>query len=154
MREDAPVTASTSLNPRNDSRLKDMVWIPGGTFAMGSDRHYPEEAPVRSKMVAGFWMDKFPVTNTEFRKFVEDTRHRTVAERIPDAALYPGALADKLVPGSVVFKQPSRRVDLRNHYNWWTWVPGANWRHPEGPGSSLQGRESHPVVHVAYEDVE
>lgn len=154
MRDNVPAIANAPLRPGNDPALKDMVWIPGGTFAMGSDRHYPEESPVRRRTVAGFWMDKFLVTNAEFRKFVDDTEHRTVAERVPDAALYPGALADKLVPGSVVFKQPSGRVDLRNHYNWWEWVPGANWRHPEGPGSSLQGRENHPVIHVAYEDVE
>ncbi len=137
----------------NEAPGKDMVWIPGGTFTMGSERHYPEEAPLQTKTVAGFWMDQYLVTNAEFSRFVEATGHVTMAERAPDPALYPGALPHMLVPGSVVFRQPQRNVDLRNHYNWWDWVPGASWRHPEGPGSSLQGRENHPVVHVAYDDV-
>jgi formylglycine-generating enzyme required for sulfatase activity len=121
---------------------------------MGSDRHYPEEAPAHLQTVGGFWMDKYLVTNSEFSRFVAATGYLTVAERVPDAALYPGALPHLLVPGSVVFRRPSRHVDLRNHYNWWHWIPGANWRHPEGPRSSFQGREDHPVVHVAYEDVD
>lgn len=137
-----------------DPPFKNMVWIPGGTFLMGSDRHYSEEAPAHSRSVRGFWMDKYLVTNSEFAGFVEATGHITVAERVPDAVLYPGALPHMLVPGSVVFRQPLQPVDTRDHFNWWGWVPGANWRHPEGPESSLSGREDHPVVHVAYEDVE
>src|SRR5215813_2418038 len=131
-----------------------MAWIPGGTFLMGSDQHYPEESPVHKETVAGFWMDKYLVTNTDFEHFVDDTGYKTIAERVPNAAQYPGALPHMLVAGSVVFRQPDRRVDLRNHYNWWTYVPGADWRHPVGPKSSLDGLDSHPVVHVAYEDVE
>jgi len=131
-----------------------MLWIPGGSFRMGSNRHYPEEAPEHSRTVNGFWIDKYPVTNNDFRQFVESTGYITVAERVPDASLYPGATVDKLVPASVVFRQPSRAVDLRNHHNWWELVAGANWRNPEGPRSSLLGRDQHPVVHVAYEDVE
>jgi formylglycine-generating enzyme required for sulfatase activity len=131
-----------------------MLWIPGGSFRMGSNRHYPEEAPEHLRTVNGFWIDKYPVTNNDFRQFVKATDYITLAERVPDASLYPGAAGDKLVPGSVVFKQPSRPVDLRNHHNWWELVAGANWRNPEGPRSSLVGREQHPVVHVAYEDVE
>jgi sulfatase modifying factor 1 len=134
--------------------LHDMVWVPGGTFLMGSDRHYPEEAPSHSATVSGFWMDKYLVTNAAFNRFVESTGHVTMAERTPDPAMYPGALPNMLVAGSVVFRQPRRSVDIHNHYNWWHWVQGADWRHPEGPGSSLDGREDHPVVHVAYEDVE
>lgn len=140
--------------PDLDDSLKEMAWIPGGSFRMGSDKHYPEEAPVHSETVSGFWMDKYPVTNAEFNRFVQDTGYVTLAERVPDAAQYPGALPHLLVPGSIIFRQPQRAVDLRNHYNWWDWLPGANWRHPEGPKSSLAKRENHPVVHVAYEDVE
>jgi formylglycine-generating enzyme len=132
---------------------KNMVWVSGGTFLMGSNDFYPEERPVHSVFVNGFWMDEHTVTNAEFRRFVKATGHITVAERSPDPADYPGARPEMLVPSSVVFRQPPHRLDLRNHYNWWAYVPGANWRHPEGPGSTLHGRERHPVVHVAYEDV-
>jgi formylglycine-generating enzyme len=104
--------------------------------------------------VSGFWMDRYLVTNAEFCRFVDATGYTALAERVPEAAMYPGALPDMLVAGSVVFKQPRQGVDLRNHYNWWQWIPGADWRHPEGPETSLQGREDHPVVHVAYEDIE
>jgi formylglycine-generating enzyme len=134
--------------------LKEMVWIPGGTFRMGSDDHYPEEAPAHSVTVNGFWIDKYPVTNAQFTRFVKATRHVTLAERPPNPADYPGARPELLVPASVVFRKPHERVDLRNHYNWWTYVRGANWRHPEGPGSELKGREKHPVVQVAFEDAE
>jgi formylglycine-generating enzyme len=132
----------------------DMVWVPGGTFLMGSNDHYPEESPAHEVTVDGFWMDKYTVTNSQFARFVEETDYVTLAERPPDPAQYPGAKPEMLVAGSVVFQQPTHQVDLRNRYNWWTWVKGANWRHPEGPGSSLRGRVNHPVVHVALEDVE
>src|SRR5689334_20013369 len=131
---------------------ENMAWIPGGTFRMGSDRHYPEEAPAHNVTVGCFWMDRHTVTNDDFRKFVEATRYTTSAERPPSAADYPGAKPELLVPASVVFRKPPAPVDLRDCYQWWTYVPGANWRHPEGPASSLKGRARHPVVHVAYED--
>jgi sulfatase modifying factor 1 len=131
-----------------------MVWIPGGTFAMGSNDHYPEEAPVREASVDGFWMDEHPVTNLEFMRFVKATGHVTFAELLPDPSKYPGAKPENLKAGSIVFKKSAGPVDLRNPYNWWDWKAGADWRHPEGPGSSLQGRERHPVVHVAYSDAE
>jgi formylglycine-generating enzyme required for sulfatase activity len=130
-----------------------MVWIPGGTFLMGSNHHYPEEAPVHKAQVDGFWMDTTPVTNAAFRRFVEATGYVTLAERIPNAADYPDAKPELLVAGSSVFKKSGKPVDLNNHYNWWHWVPGADWRHPTGPQSSLKGRDQHPVVHVAWEDV-
>ncbi|MEZ4564470.1 MAG: formylglycine-generating enzyme family protein [Thermomicrobiales bacterium] len=133
---------------------KDMIWIPGGTFLMGSNDHYPEEAPVHPVTVDGFWMDRTQVTNRAFRRFVKDTGYVTVAERVPRAEDYPGALPEMLVAGSVVFQQPPGRVPMNSHYNWWNWVPGADWRHPDGPQSNLNGRDSHPVVHVAWEDVE
>ena len=131
-----------------------MVWIPGGTFLMGSDSHYPEEAPAHKVSVKGFWMDRYAVTNAEFRRFVEATRYITLAERPADAADYPGAKPELLEPSAVVFRKTAGPVDLRNPHNWWTYVPGADWRHPQGPGSNLQGLWKHPVVHVAYEDVE
>jgi formylglycine-generating enzyme required for sulfatase activity len=132
----------------------DMVWIPGGTFLMGSDHHYPEEAPAHTVTVDGFWMDIYTVTNIQFQRFVQATEYVTVSERTPKAEDYPGAKPGLLVPASVVFQKSRQPVDLKNHYNWWTYVPGANWRHPEGPASSLKGRGHHPVVHVAFEDAE
>ncbi len=131
-----------------------MVWIPAGTFRMGSDHHYPEEAPAHLVKVDGFWMDPAPVTNAEFGRFVEATGHVTLCEVPPDAADYPGALPEMLVAASVVFVPPVQRVDLRDHYRWWQLMAGADWRHPQGPGSSLEGREDHPVVHVSFADIE
>jgi formylglycine-generating enzyme len=133
---------------------KDMVWIPGGTFMMGSDDHYPEEAPAHQVTVDGFWIDQYTVTNAQFSRFVEETGYVTSAEKAPNAEDYPGAKPELLVPASVVFHRPAVKVDLRNHYNWWTYVPSANWRHPQGPGTSLKGLAKHPVVHIAYEDAE
>lgn len=130
----------------------DMVWIEGGSFMMGSDLHYPEEAPAHPMSVDGFWIDKYTVTNAQFSKFYEATKYVTLAERVPNAADYPGALPEMLVPASVMFKKAPKGVSLADHYNWWTYVPGADWRHPYGPDSSLKGMAKHPVVHVAYED--
>ena len=131
----------------------DMVWIPGGTFMMGSDRHYPEEGPVHRVTVDGFWIDKYPVTNRQFQKFVDETGYVTFPERPLKAEDYPGAKPELLVPGSAVFRQPSGPVDLMS-CSWWTYLPGASWKHPEGKGSSIEGREDHPVVQIAYEDAE
>lgn len=132
--------------------LDDMVRIEGGSFVMGSDHHYPEERPAHKVAVDGFWIDRHAVTNREFARFVEATGHVTLAERPADPADYPGADPAMLAPASVVFVSPPGRVDLRNHYNWWQYVPGADWRHPRGRDSSLEGLDDHPVVHVAYED--
>jgi formylglycine-generating enzyme len=131
-----------------------MVWVPGGEFLMGSNDFYPEERPVHPVGLDGFWVDEHPVTVAEFRRFVKATGHVTWAERAPDPAAYPGADPELLVPGSLVFHMTSGPVDLSDYANWWSWVPGADWRHPEGPGSTLAGRERHPVTHVAYEDAE
>jgi len=131
-----------------------MVWVRGGTFLMGSNDHYPEERPVHAVAVEGFWMDKYAVTNEQFSRFVRTTGHVTSAERAPNPKEYPGAKAELLRPASVVFRKPSRRVDLGNHYDWWSYIEGADWRHPEGPRSSLEGRAQHPVVHLAYEDAQ
>jgi len=119
---------------------------------MGCDRFYPEEAPVRQVAVDGFWIDRHPVTVGEFSRFVQDTGYVTLAERPPVAADYPDADPALLVPGSLVFRRTPGPVDLRDVRNWWNYVPGADWRHPEGPGSSVAGRRRHPVVHVAHED--
>jgi formylglycine-generating enzyme len=129
-----------------------MVFIPGGTFQMGSSDHYPEEAPVHRVSVDGFWIDRTPVTNRQFRRFVAATGHITFAELAPDPKDYPGALPDMLQAGSLVFSPPQHRVDLRNWAEWWTFCFGADWRHPYGPGSSIDGLDDHPVVHVAYSD--
>jgi sulfatase modifying factor 1 len=148
-----PVDPVAQPEPPGPAPAADMIWIPGGTFLMGSEKYYPEEAPVRKVRVDGFWIDKTPVTNAQFREFVEATGYVTVAERPPNPADYPDAKPEMLVPGSSVFKKPPLPVDRNNHYNWWHWVPGANWQHPAGPKSTLKGRDRHPVVHVAWEDV-
>jgi sulfatase modifying factor 1 len=129
-----------------------MVWIPGGTFSMGSEDGQNDERPVHEVTVDGFWIDKTDVTNSVFEKFVRATGYVTVAERKPEAKDYPGVPPERLVAGSIVFHPPGREVSLENHSEWWEYVPGANWRHPEGPGSSLAGRENHPVVHVCWHD--
>jgi len=132
----------------------DMLWIPGGTFRMGSDKHYPEERPVHRVSVDGFWMDRYPVTNERFARFVAETGHRTFAEIPPDPADYPGALPDMLYAGSLVFVKPSRPVDTRDLSNLWSYLRDAQWRSPHGPGSSIEGLEQHPVVHVTFADAE
>jgi formylglycine-generating enzyme required for sulfatase activity len=129
-----------------------MARIPAATFWMGSDDHYPEEAPARRVAVDAFRIDPHPVTNREFARFARATGYVTVAERPLDPAAFPDAPAENLVPGSLVFTPTPGPVDLRHLGQWWTWTPGACWRRPEGPASSLAGRLDHPVVHVAYED--
>lgn len=129
-----------------------MVFVPAGSFAMGSDRHYPEEAPVHRVALDGFWMDRMAVTNRQFAAFVEATGHVTLAERAPRAEDYPGAPAEMLKPGSLCFQPPPGAVDLRRPYAWWAFVHGADWRHPDGPESGIEDRLDHPVVHVAHED--
>ncbi len=129
-----------------------MVELPGGTFRMGSDRFYPEEAPAREVSVDGFWIDRHPVTVAEFRRFVKATGYVTWAEQAPQAADYPDADPELLVPGSLVFRKTPGPVDLRDYTNWWHWVPGADWRHPEGAESNVGGRERHPVTHVTHAD--
>jgi formylglycine-generating enzyme len=144
----------SEVNRRDSPPHPGMVWIPGGNFKMGSDKFYQEENPVHTVTVDGFWMDQFTVTNDEWQRFIDATGYVTLAERPAKAEDYPGAAPELLVPASVVFQKPGRRVDLTNCFNWWTYVPGAQWRHPDGPESTLEGRGTHPVVHVAYEDIE
>ena len=131
-----------------------MTWIAGGTFQMGSAAFYPEERPVHAVTVDGFWIDRCAVTNEEFARFVDATGYVTIAERPPRAEDFPGAPPENLVAGSMVFQRRLGPVDLHNYANWWAWVPGASWRHPRGPDSSLDGLAHHPVVHVAYEDAD
>jgi formylglycine-generating enzyme required for sulfatase activity len=129
-----------------------MVWVSGGTFLMGSNDFYPEERPVHRVAVDGFWMDEHPVTNAEFRRFVTATGYHTVVERPLNPRDYPDADPALLVPGSLVFRRPPHPVGLHDYRAWWAYVPGACWTQPEGLGSTLRGRDRHPVVHVAYED--
>jgi sulfatase modifying factor 1 len=133
---------------------QDMVWITGGTFRMGSDVHYPEEAPAHSVRVDGFWIDRTPVTNRQFREFVKATGYVTVAEIRPDPKDYPDALPHMLRAGSLVFSPPKHAVDLSDWSQWWQFKFGADWRRPYGPRSSISGLGKHPVVHVAYRDAE
>ena len=139
-----------------------MVWVPGGEFLMGtdSDLGWPDETPAHRVRLDGFWIDQTEVTVAQFRAFVMATNYVTTAERPPTLAEImaqsppgtPPPAPGSLVPGSLVFRPPSGRVDLRDFSQWWHWVPGANWRHPEGPGSDLKGRDDHPVVQVSWED--
>jgi formylglycine-generating enzyme len=134
--------------------FENMVWIPGGSFMMGSDRHYPEEGPAHRVTVSGFWMDRYTVTNARFERFVRDTRYATLAERQPDPSWYPSARPELMHPGSLVFVRPPHPVSLHSVSNWWHFVRGANWRSPRGPGSNVAGLGTHPVVHVSYLDAE
>ncbi|QDV32468.1 formylglycine-generating enzyme family protein [Tautonia plasticadhaerens] len=142
-----------------------MVWVPGGTYWMGTDDpQFPDAHPVHLVTVDGFWMDRTEVTNAQFREFADATGYETVAERTPSyeeivAQLPPGQpkppreqVEPMLEPGSICFSPPDHPVRLDNAMQWWVWQPGASWREPEGPGSNLEGRMDHPVVHVAFED--
>lgn len=139
-----------------------MVWIPGGEFQMGTDAAgtHRDEQPAHPVHVDGFWMDETEVTNAQFARFVEATGYVTTAERIPTVeellanlpAGTPPPAAEVLVAGALVFTPPHHPVPLNDVRHWWTWTPGASWRHPEGPGSDLEGRQDHPVVQVSWED--
>jgi formylglycine-generating enzyme required for sulfatase activity len=133
-------------------RTDGMVRIPGGTFRMGSNHHYPEEAPVHRVTVDGFWIDRTPVTNRQFKSFVKATGHKTFAEIPPDPKDYPGALPHMIYPGSLVFAPPSRPVDLHDWSQWWSFMKDADWRHPNGPKSDIDSRDDYPVVHVCFSD--
>ncbi len=130
-----------------------MVWIPAGSFLFG-DSVYPEEQPISKASVAGFWMDRTEVTNAQFQEFVEATGYVTTAERPVDPTTHPGLPPELLKPGAVVFISPTELQRGGDVSQWWQYVPGANWRHPTGPKSSIAGRESHPVVSVTIEDAQ
>ncbi|WP_284735745.1 formylglycine-generating enzyme family protein [Dongia deserti] len=129
-----------------------MVFVRGGTFLMGSDRHYPEEGPVHRVHVDGFLIDETPVTNAQFSEFVSATGYRTFAESPPNPRDYPGILPEMVYAGSLVFQSPDGSVDLTDWAQWWTFLKGACWRHPYGPNSDIHGLDEHPVVHVCYHD--
>jgi formylglycine-generating enzyme required for sulfatase activity len=153
---DGKLAATQSGSALAPPALANMIFISGGPFRMGSDDYYPEEAPAHRVTVDGFWIDRTPVTNREFRRFVNATGHVTFAEIPPAAKDYPGALPHMLKAGSLVFTPPKQGqpVDLRNWANWWNFKFGANWRRPYGPRSSISGLDNHPVVHVAYRDAQ
>ena len=141
-----------------------MVWIPGGEFMMGDNEEQPASnaQQLHSVKVDGFWMDETEVTNAQFKSFVEAIGYKTVAQRpldweelkkqVPPGTPKPGD--DVLQPGSMIFTPPSSPVTLNDYSQWWRWVVGANWQHPEGPQSSIEGKDKYPVVHIAYEDAE
>ena len=129
-----------------------MVAIPAGDYQVGSDRFYPEEAPVRQVSIASFEIDQAPVTNAEFLQFVDATGYQTVSERPPDPTLYPDLPPEERIPESVVFLPPPPTVDRSEPLSWWALIAGADWRHPQGPDTNLEGLMQHPVVHVAFED--
>jgi formylglycine-generating enzyme required for sulfatase activity len=151
---------AVSASPK--APLPGMVYIPGGEFTMGtdSDLGWPEEKPAHRVKVDPFFMDETEVTNRQFAEFVKATNYLTTAEKTPtieEIMRYaepgtPPPEKEKLVPGAVVFSPPADAVDTRDFYQWWRWVPGACWKHPEGPGSSIEGREEHPVVQVSWDD--
>ncbi|WP_431299534.1 formylglycine-generating enzyme family protein [Tabrizicola sp. BL-A-41-H6] len=144
------INTESDVTPTRDGAP--MTRIAGGIFHMGADDQYPEEAPVHIRRVETFWIDLTPVTNALFARFVAQTGHVTLAERTPDPAAYPDADPALLVPGSLVFVQPSAATDLLDGLAWWRYLPGASWRCPQGPGSSIAGLDDHPVVHVALAD--
>jgi formylglycine-generating enzyme required for sulfatase activity len=140
-------------SPVPGSAPQGMIWVPGGEFWMGSsEATFGDSRPWHETYVDGFWMDKTEVTNAGFARFVKATGYITVAERKPRAEDFPTAPPENLIAGSVVFTPPDHPVALNDHFQWWSYVKGANWRHPEGPLSSITGKENHPVVHIAYED--
>ncbi len=157
-----PTVANSAAPPA--SAPTGMVWIPGGEFSMGAQnppdmdevgmKATVDSRPIHRVYVDGFFMDKTDVTNAEFEKFVKATGYVTVAERKPRAEDYPGAPPENLVAGSVVFAPPDHPVELNDYFQWWTYVPGANWRHPLGPKSNIASKGSYPVVHIAYEDAQ
>ncbi len=129
-----------------------MVWIPSGSFLMGCETGMPDERPVRRVEIDGFWMERTEVTNHAFANFVRQTGYVTVAERPPDPTEFPGVSEENLVPGALVFAPPDGPVGFDDPTLWWRFVPGASWRHPMGPDSSVEDLDDHPVVQVAYED--
>ena len=152
-----PVAANTQtaqpakVSPPPGPAPEGMVWIPGGELWMGAEE-FPDAQPWHRVSVDGIWTDKTEVTNDQFTKFVKTTKYVTLAEKAPRAEDFPGAPPENLVAGSVVFSPPENPVKLNDHFQWWSYVKGANWRHPEGPKSTIKDHGNYPVVHIAYED--
>jgi formylglycine-generating enzyme required for sulfatase activity len=143
-----------TLQVSADTIPSKMVWIPSGSFQMGTqDPSFPDARPLHKVSLKGFWMDEHEVTNAEFEKFVKATHYITVAERELNPADFPGIPLENLLPGSGVFSPPNQKVSLDNALQWWQYIPGANWRHPDGPASGVNGQQNNPVVHVCYEDI-
>jgi sulfatase modifying factor 1 len=132
--------------------LTELIEVPGGAFEMGSTAFYPEEAPVHTAVVGALAVERHPVTNAQFARFVEETGYVTVAERPLDPGLYPGVTEADLVPGALVFRPTAGPVDLRDWRQWWDWAPAASWRHPNGSASTVDDRLDHPVVQISYPD--
>jgi sulfatase modifying factor 1 len=167
-----PAAGSPTFLPTVENRTpapgpapEGMAWIPGGEFSMGAQdppdmndavgmQATHDSRPVHRVYVDAFWMDRTEVTNDQFAAFVKATDYVTIAERTPRAEDFPGAPPENLVAGSVVFSPPGHAVPLNDHHQWWAYVPGASWRHPQGPATSLEGKGRHPVVHVGYEDAQ
>jgi formylglycine-generating enzyme len=145
---------AVDLQDKPNAASSGTIWVPGGTFRMGSDRHYLDEAPVHSADVDGFWIDATPVTNAQFRVFVQATGYVTWAEIPPDPKDYPGAKPHMLKAGGLVFAPPSKPVDPSDWSQWWRFTFGATWRRPYGRGSHIGGLDDHPVVQVAHRDAE
>lgn len=148
----AEIITTECKTPVHGNAIDNMVWIPGGSFTMGSTDYYPDEQPLKKVEVAGFWIDKYEVTNTQFSEFVDATAYITVAERQLDPNDFPGIPTGQLKPGSVVFIMPTELANSGNLTQQWQFILGAQWRRPTGPDSNLDGKEHHPVVHIAYED--
>ena len=146
--------AQESNKKRMAFKNENMVFIEGGAFLMGSDKFYPEEKPAHKVTVDGFWIDKYPVTNKAYSDFVSAKNYVTVAERPLNPAEFPTVAKEDLIPGSMVFEKGNEAVDLKDYTNWWRWTKGASWKHPQGPGTGINGLDNHPVVHIAYEDAE
>ncbi len=146
------VRSADIVQPAQEGAPAGMVFLPGSTYVMGSDDHYPEEAPAHPVTVDGFWIDEAPVTNRQFPTFVNSTGHITFAEKRPLAEDYPGADPANLRAGSLVFTPPDHPVQSRDIRQWWVFTFGANWRHPLGRKSSIGTILDHPVVHIAYSD--
>jgi formylglycine-generating enzyme len=151
---DVPANCAINLIAPGDGDTADMTFVPAGTFTMGSNRHRPEERYTHIVSVDGFWIDRTEVTNAQFAKFVAATGYVTLAERGGDAKVHANMPAELLAPGSVAFIMPTDTSRGGSITQWFQYIAGADWRHPEGPGSSIAGRENHPVVHVAYEDAQ
>lgn len=147
-----PAIEKESVTDRDTVESK-MIWVAGGTFEMGSaDPAFTDAQPIHKVKLEGFFMDEHEVTNAEFAQFVNATGYKTVAERPLDPSEFPGVPVSDLVPGSTLFTPTQADVPLENPLQWWRYVPGTSWRHPTGPGSSLEGHQNKPVVHIAYED--
>ena len=133
-----------------------MTLIPGGTFRMGANDHYPDELAVEAVTVDSFCMDKYEITNAQFAQFVKETGYVTIAERPIPKDQYPDLTDEQRSPGSLVFEPPPEGTEINQvgYMSWWHWTPGASWQHPAGPNSNLEGKENYPVVHIAYKDAE